>query len=340
VGRGASAGILVKNAEALEILARVDTLVVDKTGTLTEGRPRLVAFEGLDGRDDPEALRLAASLERGSEHPLAAAVVRAADERGLALSPVEAFSSSTGRGVRGTVEGRRVGLGNPAFFEERGVPLSALAGRAEAERREGRTVVFLAVDGQLRALLSAADPLKESAREAIRDLRAEGVDLVMLTGDNRTAAEAVGRALGIEQIEAEVRPERKAEVVRKLQAEGRVVAMAGDGINDAPALAAAQVGIAMGTGTDVAMQSAGVTLVKGDLRGIVRARRLSRATIANIRQNLFWAFFYNAVGIPIAAGVLYPWLGWLLSPMVAAAAMSLSSVTVITNALRLRGARL
>jgi Cu+-exporting ATPase len=340
VGRGASAGILVKNAEALEILARVDTLVVDKTGTLTEGRPRLVAFEGLDGLDDPEALRLAASLERGSEHPLAAAVVRAAEERGLALAPVEGFSSSTGRGVRGTVEGRMVGLGNPAFFEERGVFLSALAGRAEAERREGRTVVFLAVDGQLRAMLSAADPLKESAREAIRDLRAEGVDVVMLTGDNRTAAEAVGRTLGIERIEAEVRPEGKAEVVRKLQAEGRVVAMAGDGINDAPALAAAQVGIAMGTGTDVAMQSAGVTLVKGDLRGIVRARRLSRATIANIRQNLFWAFFYNAVGIPIAAGVLYPWLGWLLSPMVAAAAMSLSSVTVITNALRLRGARL
>jgi len=340
VGRGASAGILVRNAEALEILARVDTLVVDKTGTLTEGRPRLVAFEGLDGLDDPEALRLAASLERGSEHPLAAAVVRAAEERGLALAPVEGFSSSTGRGVRGMVEGRMVGLGNPAFFEERGVGLSALAGRAEAERREGRTVVFLAVDGQLRALLSAADPLKESAREAIRELRAEGVDLVMLTGDNRTAAAAVGRALGIARIEAEVRPERKAEVVRKLQAEGRVVAMAGDGINDAPALAAAQVGIAMGTGTDVAMQSAGVTLVKGDLRGIVRARRLSRATIANIRQNLFWAFFYNAVGIPIAAGVLYPWLGWLLSPMVAAAAMSLSSVTVITNALRLRGARL
>ena len=340
VGRGASAGILVKNAEALEILARVDTLVVDKTGTLTEGRPRLVAFEGLGGLDDPEALRLAASLERGSEHPLAAAIVHAAEQRGLALSPVEGFSSSTGRGVRGTVGGRTVGLGNPAFFEERGAFLSSLAGRAEAERREGRTVVFLAVDGQLRALLSVADPLKESAREAIRDLRAEGVDLVMLTGDNRTAAEAVGRALGIARIEAEVWPERKAEIVRRLQDEGRVVAMAGDGINDAPALAAAQVGIAMGTGTDVAMQSAGVTLVKGDLRGIVRARRLSRATIANIRQNLFWAFFYNAVGIPIAAGALYPWLGWLLSPMVAAAAMSLSSVTVITNALRLRGARL
>jgi Cu+-exporting ATPase len=233
-----------------------------------------------------------------------------------------------------------VGLGNLAFFSERGVDVSAFEERAGAERREGRTVVFLAVDGKARALLSVADPLKESARDAIRDLRAEGIDLVMVTGDNRTAAEAVGRALGIPRLEADVLPERKAEVVRKLQAEGRFVAMAGDGVNDAPALAAAQVGIAMGTGTDVAMQSAGITLVKGDLRGIVRARRLSRATLANIRQNLFWAFFYNALGIPVAAGVLYPWLGWLLSPMVAAAAMSLSSVTVITNALRLRGVRL
>jgi Cu+-exporting ATPase len=340
VGRGASAGVLVKNAEALEALARVDTLVVDKTGTLTEGRPRLVAVAGPDGGDDEEALRLAASLERGSEHPLADAIARGAGERGLALAPVEGFASLTGRGVRGTVEGRTVGLGSPAFFAERGVDFSAFEERAEAERREGRTVVFLAVDGRPRALLSAADPLKESARDAVRDLRAEGLELVMLTGDNRTAAEAVGRALGISRLEAEVLPERKAEVVRKLQAEGRFVAMAGDGVNDAPALAAAQVGIAMGTGTDVAMQSAGITLVKGDLRGIVRARRLSRATLGNIRQNLFWAFFYNALGIPVAAGVLYPWLGWLLSPMVAAAAMSLSSVTVITNALRLRGARL
>ncbi|HSD29216.1 MAG TPA: HAD-IC family P-type ATPase, partial [Vicinamibacteria bacterium] len=306
----------------------------------TEGRPRLVAVVGLDGSNDVEALRLAASLERASEHPLAEAIVRAAEERGLELSAVEGFSSETGRGVRGTVDGRMVGLGNPAFFEGRGLDFAAFAGPAESERREGRTVVLLAVDGRPRALLSAADPLKDSAREAVRDLRAEGVDLVMLTGDNRTAAGAVGRALGIERVEAEVLPDRKAEVVRKLQAEGRVVAMAGDGINDAPALAAAQVGVAMGTGTDVAMQSAGITLVKGDLRGIVRARRLSHATLANIRQNLFWAFFYNALGIPIAAGVLYPWLGWLLSPMVAAAAMSLSSVTVITNALRLRRARL
>ena len=340
VGRGATAGVLVKNAEALETLARVDTLVVDKTGTLTEGRPSLVAVARIDGEDDPEALRLAASLERGSEHPLAGAIVRAAEERGLALAPVEGFASQTGRGVRGTVEGRMVGLGNHAFFSDRGVDLSAFAGSAEAERREGRTVAFLAVDGKPKAFLSVADPVKASAREALRDLRAEGLDVVMLTGDNRTAAEAVGRALGIDRIEADVLPERKAEVVRMLQSEGRVVAMAGDGINDAPALAAAQVGIAMGTGTDVALQSAGITLVQGDLRGIVRARRLSHATLTNIRQNLFWAFFYNALGIPIAAGVLYPWLGWLLSPMVAAAAMSLSSVTVITNALRLRRARL
>jgi Cu+-exporting ATPase len=340
VGRGASAGVLVKSAEALETLARVDTLVVDKTGTLTEGRPAVAAVLGLDGQDDPEALRLAASLERASEHPLAAAIVRAAEGRGLALAPVEGFSSSTGRGVRGTVEGRMVGLGNPAFFQERGLDLTAFAAAAETERREGRTVVFLALDAKPRALLSVADPLKESARDAVRDLRADGVDLVLLSGDNRTAVEAVGRALGIERVEAEVLPEGKADVVRRLQAEGRVVAMAGDGINDAPALAAAQVGIAMGTGTDVAMHSAGITLVKGDLRGIVRARRLSRATLGNIRQNLFWAFFYNALGIPIAAGVLYPWLGLLLSPMVAAAAMSLSSVTVITNALRLRGLRL
>jgi Cu+-exporting ATPase len=340
VGRGASAGVLVKNAEALEVLARVDTLVVDKTGTLTEGRPRLVAAVGIDGQDDPEALRVAASLERGSEHPLAGAIVRAAEERGLALSPAEGFASQPGRGVLGTVEGHRVGLGNRAFLEDRGVDLSVLARKAEDERREGRTVVFLALDDKPRALLSAADPLKDSARQAVRDLRAEGVDIVMLTGDNRTAAEAVARSLGIERVEAEVLPERKAEVVRKLQGGGRTVAMAGDGINDAPALAAAAVGIAMGTGTDVAMQSAGVTLVKGDLRGIVRARRLSRATLRNIRQNLFWAFFYNAVGIPIAAGILYPSLGWLLSPMVAAAAMSLSSVSVITNALRLRRVRL
>jgi Cu+-exporting ATPase len=340
VGRGASSGVLWKDAAALETLARVDTLVVDKTGTLTEGKPRLVAVVDLDGGDGAESLRLAASLERGSEHPLAAAVVAAAEARGLALAPAADFRSHTGRGLTGTVEGRTLVLGNAVLLEQQGVDAAPLAALAAGEQAEGRTVLLLAVDGGPRALLSAADTLKASAREAIRDLQAEGLRVVMLTGDGRTAAEAVARALGIERFEAEVLPERKAAVVQALQREGRRVAMAGDGVNDAPALAAAQVGIAMGTGTDVAIQSAGVTLVKGDLRGIVRARRLSRATVSNIRQNLFWAFFYNALGIPIAAGVLYPWLGWLLSPMLAAAAMSLSSVTVIANALRLRHARL
>ena len=339
VGRGASSGVLWKDAAALETLARVDTLVVDKTGTLTEGKPRLVAVVDLDGGDGAESLRLAASLERGSEHPLAAAVVAAAEARGLALAPAADFRSHTGRGLTGTVEGRTLVLGNAVLLEQQGVDAAPLAALAAGEQAEGRTVLLLAVDGGPRALLSAADTLKASAREAVRDLQAEGLRVVMLTGDGRTAAEAVARALGIDRFEAEVLPERKAEVVQALQREGRRVAMAGDGVNDAPALAAAQVGIAMGTGTDVAIQSAGVTLVKGDLRGIVRARRLSRATVSNIRQNLFWAFFYNALGIPIAAGVLYPWLGWLLSPMLAAAAMSLSSVTVIANALRLRHAR-
>jgi Cu+-exporting ATPase len=336
VGRGAGAGVLIRNAEALEALARVDTLVVDKTGTVTEGRPRLHGVVPLGDADPDEALRLAASLERGSEHPLAAALVQAAEEKGLALAASAGFRSLTGRGVTGTVDARALALGNRALFEELGIDVAAFRDRAEAERREGRTVVFLAADGRPQALLAVADPIKESAGEALRALRDEGLRIVLLTGDSRTAAEAVARNLGIDRVEAEVLPDRKAEAVRELQSEGRTVAMAGDGINDAPALAAARVGIAMGTGTDVAMQSAGVTLVKGDLRGIVRARRLSRATVANIRQNLFWAFFYNAVGIPIAAGVLYPWLGWLLSPMIAAAAMSLSSVTVISNALRLR----
>jgi Cu+-exporting ATPase len=336
VGRGASAGILIRDAEALEALARVDTLVVDKTGTLTEGRPLLETVVDLEPDTGDEALRLAASLERASEHPLAAAIVGAADERRLAIGAVTGFRSHTGRGVSGEVEGRFLALGNRALFQELGVDTAALEERAAAERREGRTVVFLAVGGRPRALLSVADPIKESAPGAVRALCDEGLDVVLLTGDSRVAAEAVARALGIETVEAEVLPDRKAEVVRQLQSRGRVVAMAGDGINDAPALAAASVGIAMGTGTDVAMQSAGVTLVKGDLGGIVRARRLARSTVRNIRQNLFWAFFYNALGIPIAAGALYPWLGWLLSPMVAAAAMSLSSVTVISNALRLR----
>jgi Cu+-exporting ATPase len=338
VGRGAGAGVLIRDAEALEALARVDTLVVDKTGTLTEGRPRLEAVVDVEANAGDEALMLAASLERASEHPLASAVVGAAEEKSLELRSVTGFRSHTGQGVTGEVDGRAVVLGNLALVAEQGIDVAALEERAAAERQEGRTVVFLAVDGRARALLSVVDPLKESATETIRALRGEGLEIVLLTGDSRLAAEAIARRLGIARVEAQVLPDRKAEAVRHLQSEGRVVAMAGDGINDAPALAAANVGIAMGTGTDVAMQSAGVTLIKGDLRGIVRARRLSRATVRNIRQNLFWAFFYNALGIPIAAGVLYPWLGWLLSPMVAAAAMSLSSVTVISNALRLRNA--
>jgi Cu+-exporting ATPase len=338
VGRGASSGVLIRDAEALEALAGVDTLVVDKTGTLTEGRPRLEVVIDTDAADGDEALALAASLERGSEHPLAAAIVGAAEEKGLALAPATDFQSHTGRGVTGRVGNQTVALGNQMLLGELGIEAGTLEERALAERAEGHTVVLLAVDGRARALLAVTDPIKESAPEAVRALQRDGLEIVLVTGDNRTAAEAVARTLGIARVEAEVLPERKAEVVRQLEGEGRVVAMAGDGINDAPALAAARVGIAMGTGTDVAMQSAGVILVKGDLNGMVRARRLSRATVRNIRQNLFWAFFYNALGIPLAAGVLYPWLGWLLSPMVAAAAMSLSSVTVITNALRLRNA--
>jgi Cu+-exporting ATPase len=288
------------------------------------------------GQDDPEALRLAASLERGSEHPLAAAIVEGALERGLQLAPVEEFASGPGRGVRGRVEKRALALGSPAFLAESGVDASAFESLAEAERREARSVVLLAVDGACVALLSAADPIRPEASDAVRALRSEGVEIAILTGDNRGAAGAVGRTLGITRIEADLTPERKAEAVRALQAEGRVVAMAGDGVNDAPALARADVGIAMGTGTDVAIESAGITLVRGDLAALARARRLAHATLSNIRQNLFWAFAYNVVGIPIAAGVLYPWLGVLLSPMLAAAAMSLSSVTVIANALRLR----
>ena len=336
VGRGAAAGVLVKGAEALETLARADTLVVDKTGTLTAGRPRVVRVAAAPDDEELLALRLAASLERGSEHPLAAAVVLAAREADLALADVQGFAASPGRGVSGTVEGRRLLLGTDAFLRESGVDVRELAALAEAERGEARSVVFLAADGKPAALLSLADPVRPDAREALDALRADGLEIVMLTGDGRAPAEAVGRALGIARIESDVRPERKAEVVRGLQAEGRVVAMAGDGVNDAPALAAAAVGIAMGTGSDVAIESAGLTLVKGDLRALVRARRLSRATLANIRQNLFWAFFYNAAAIPVAAGALYPWLGVRLSPMLAAAAMSLSSVTVIANALRLR----
>lgn len=335
-GRGATAGVLIKNAEALERLERVDTIVVDKTGTLSEGKPRLTALIAQAGHSEDELLGLAASLERGSEHPLAAAIVAAATSKGLDLACAQAFASETGKGVSGVVEGRRVLLGNRRLFEDRGIPLGRLAERAEALREHGATVVFVAVDGAVAGILAVSDPIKPSAREAVRRLQADGVAVVMVTGDSRTTAEAVARELGIDHVEAEVLPERKQEIVRRLQAEGRVVAMAGDGVNDAPALAQADVGIAMGTGTDVAIESAGVTLVKGDLRGVARARRLSRATMRNIRQNLGWAFGYNTVGVPIAAGVLYPAFGLLLSPILASAAMTFSSVSVITNALRLR----
>jgi Cu+-exporting ATPase len=339
-GRGATAGVLIKNAEALEIMERVDTLVVDKTGTLTQGKPRLVSIVSAPGQDESELLRLAASLEQGSEHPLAAAIVAAAREKGLAPSGSEGFQSFTGRGALGRVEGRAVAIGNQALLTELGVDLGDWAARSEDLRREGQTVVFVLVDGRLAGLLGIADPIKESASAAVQDLRNEGLRLIMITGDNRTTAQAVVRRLGLDDFRAEVLPDQKVQEVKRLQAEGRVVAMAGDGINDAPALAQAQVGIAMGTGTDVAMESAGVTLVKGDLRGIVRARRLSRATMANIRQNLAFAFLYNALGVPIAAGILYPWFGLLLSPMIASMAMTFSSVSVIINALRLRRAEL
>ncbi len=339
-GRGAQAGVLFRNAEAIEVLRSVDTLLVDKTGTLTEGRPRLVTVEPSAGRDETDLLRDAASLEQGSEHPLAAAIVAAAQERGVALSRAEGFASVTGKGVTGTVQGRAVALGNRALMDDVGAALSGLASRAEALRTDGQTVMFVAVDGALAGIVGVADPVKSSTAEALRALREEGLRVVMLTGDSRTTAQAVARSLGIDEVVAEVLPEQKVDEVKRLQAEGRRVAMAGDGINDAPALAQAHVGIAMGTGTDVAMESAGVTLVKGDLRGIVRARRLSRATMANIRQNLLFAFGYNALGVPVAAGVLYPFTGLLLSPMLAAAAMSFSSVSVIANALRLRATRL
>jgi len=335
-GRGALGGILIKNAAALERLERVDTVVVDKTGTLTEGKPRVTNIVARRAGGEGELLRLAASLERGSEHPLAEAIVAAATAQRLNLAPVQGFGSETGKGVAGVVEGHRVVLGNARLFEDAGIALGDLAARAEALRAHGATVVFVAADGQAAGLLGVTDPIKPTARDAIRLLHEEGVTLVMVTGDGRTTAEAVARELGIDRVEAEVLPERKHEIVRQLQAEGRIVAMAGDGINDAPALAQADVGIAMGTGTDVAIESAGVTLVKGDVRNIARARRLSRATMRNIRQNLGWAFGYNTLGVPIAAGVLYPAFGLLLSPIIASAAMTFSSVSVIGNALRLR----
>ncbi len=339
-GRGASMGVLFRNAEAIEQLRQVDTLVVDKTGTLTEGKPRLADVHAAEGFAEAELLALAAAVERGSEHPLAAAIVAGAEARGVAIPKAEGFASATGRGVAAIVAGRRVVLGNRRMLDEAGIEPGALAETAERLRAEGKTAMFVAVDGRAAGLVAVADPIKATTPEAIRALHAEGVRLVMLTGDAKRTAEAVAKELGLDEVLAEVQPDQKADVIARLQAEGRFVAMAGDGINDAPALARAQVGIAMGTGTDVAMESAGVTLVKGDLNGIVRARKLSRATMANIRQNLFWAFAYNALGVPIAAGLLYPWTGWLLSPMLAAAAMSFSSVTVIGNALRLRRASL
>ena len=339
-GQGATLGVLFRDAEALERMREVDTLVVDKTGTLTVGRPRLASVLAAPGVSETEVLETAAALERGSEHPLAAAILQGAEERGLRPPAAEGFDSVTGLGVRGTVNGKPAALGSRRFLEIMEVDVSGLAAKAEERRSAGQTVVYVVADRRLLGLVSVADPIRESTPEALRDLRAEGVQVVMLTGDNRTTAEAVARSLGIETVVAEVLPANKAEHVKRLQAEGHVVAMAGDGVNDAPALAQADVGIAMGTGADVAIESASVTLVRADLRGIVRARRLSAATVRNIRENLFFAFVYNTVGVPVAAGILYPFFGLLLSPMFAAAAMSLSSVSVILNALRLRGHRL
>jgi Cu+-exporting ATPase len=340
-GKAATMGILFKNAEAVEVLRKVDTLVVDKTGTLTEGRPKLVSVVSIGDIAEPELVRLAAALERGSEHPLAAAIVKGAADRmgGTSLPLATSFLSLTGKGVKGEVDGRSVALGNAKLLQDLGLSAGPAGERAEALRADGQTVMFVVVDGRLAGLLGVADPIKETTAEALRQLHDQGLRIVMLTGDNRTTAETVAAKLGIDEVLAEVLPSDKADAIKRLQAQGRCVAMAGDGINDAPALAQAQVGIAMGTGTDVAMESAGVTLVKGDLRGIVRARRLSRATLANIRQNLFFAFLYNSLGIPIAAGILYPFLGLLLTPVMAAAAMAFSSVSVIGNALRLRQAR-
>jgi Cu+-exporting ATPase len=340
MGKGAQFGVLFKNAEAIELLRKVDTLVVDKTGTLTEGKPKLVTVVTAERWEERTLLRLAASLERGSEHPLAAAIVAGAEERGVELTSVESFESVTGKGVTGKLEGQTISLGNRRLLEDQGVDPGDLTAKAETLRQDGQTVMFVAVDGRIAGLLGVSDPVKQTTAEAIRQLHEEGIRIVMLTGDNRTTADAVAKKLNIDEVVAEVLPDQKVEVVKRFQQEGRTVTMAGDGINDAPALAQAHVGIAMGTGTDVAIESADVTLVKGDLRGIVRARKLSRATMSNIKQNLFFAFVYNALGVPIAAGVLYPFFGILLSPMIAAAAMSFSSVSVIGNALRLRWVRL
>jgi len=340
VGRGASLGVLIKNAEALERFEKVDTLVVDKTGTLTEGRPKVTAIAPAEGISDTELLRLAATVERSSEHPLALAIVNAAGERSIALGDAIDFDSPVGKGVTGTVEGKRLILGSHRIMEEEGVDVSAMTAKAEELRNEGATAIFTAIDGSLAGLFAIADPIKPTTPDAVKALVEDGVRVVMLTGDNNTTAHAVARRLGITEVEAEVLPEDKSKIVSRLRSEGRIVAMAGDGVNDAPALAAADVGVAMGTGTDVAIESAGVTLLKGDLQGIVRARQMSRATMSNIRQNLFFAFIYNAAGVPVAAGVLYPVFGLLLSPIIAAAAMALSSVSVIANSLRLRSMKI
>jgi Cu+-exporting ATPase len=340
VGRGAQAGVLIKNAEALERMEKIDTLVVDKTGTLTEGKPKVVAIVAATGFQENEILRLAASVERASEHPLADAIVRAAKDRSLDLSETKEFDSPTGKGVTGKVDGKSIALGNSKFLGSIGIEAQSLEAESERLRGDGATVINIAINGKLAGLFAIADPVKASTPEALKALAAAGIKVIMLTGDNRTTANAIARQLGISDVEAEVLPDQKSAVVSKLQKAGRIVAMAGDGVNDAPALAAAEVGIAMGTGTDVAMESAGITLLGGDLGGIVRARRLSQATMSNIRQNLFFAFVYNAAGIPIAAGILYPSFGILLSPIIAAAAMALSSVSVVGNALRLRVTKL
>jgi Cu+-exporting ATPase len=340
VGRGAGLGVLIKNAEALERMEKVDTLVIDKTGTLTQGRPTVTAIVPAAGFAEPDVLRLAASLERSSEHPLGAAMIAAANKRGLTLTNVSDFDAPAGKGVTGTADGRRLALGNAAFLREQNIDVSPLAGEAERQRREGAIVVFLAVDGKAAGAIAVTDPIKPSSPPALQALKAAGIRVVMMTGDNATTARAIAARLGIDDSEAEVLPERKGAAVKQLQQQGRIVAMAGDGVNDAPALAQADIGIAMGTGSDVAIQSAGITLLKGDLKGLAIARALSAATMRNIRQNLFFAFVYNAAGVPIAAGLLYPWFGLLLSPVIAAAAMALSSVSVVGNALRLRSVRL
>jgi heavy metal translocating P-type ATPase len=336
VGRGAQAGVLIKNAESLERMEKIDTLVIDKTGTLTEGKPKVVQIVAAHGFNEDQILTLAAALEQGSEHPLAHAIVKAAQEKNLKFPKAQDFDSPTGKGVVGTVDGQPVALGNIKLMDDLKIDIKPLSAQADELRGDGATVIFVAISGKAAGLLAIADPIKETTPDAIKALKAMNIRIVMLTGDNRITAEAVARKLGITEVEAEILPEDKSRIVKKLQGEGRIVAMAGDGTNDAPALAAAEIGIAMGTGTDVAMESAGVTLLKGDLMGIVKARRLSQAVMSNIRQNLFFAFIYNAAGVPVAAGVLYPAFGLLLSPIIAAAAMALSSFSVIANALRLK----